>query len=82
MRHVCGGVGRAFGPIGRPTALRMAVGSCRHHGDGVDAPPQGSPDPDVVVQPYVTGRQVRLTFTGHENPSTGGFGELLVVAVR
>lgn len=42
----------------------------------------GTPDPDVIVTPYVTGRSILLTFLGPENSSTGGFAELTVLAIR
>jgi hypothetical protein len=42
----------------------------------------GTPDPDVTVQPRVVGRQVRLLFSGHEDPTCGGFSELQVFAER
>ena len=42
----------------------------------------GTPDPDIVVEPYVVGRSILLTFFGPEDSSTGGFAELTVLAVR
>ncbi len=39
----------------------------------------GSPDPDVVVFPGVSGRSVALTLTGHESPDCGGIAELTVI---
>jgi hypothetical protein len=42
----------------------------------------GTPDPTVTSRPGVTGDTVRLTFTGHEDPESGGFAELVVVALR
>ena len=42
----------------------------------------GTPDPDVLVQPNVTGRSVRLLLEGHENPSGSGFAELTVMVAR
>jgi Mg-chelatase subunit ChlD len=42
----------------------------------------GPPDPDVVVQPDVVGRSILLTFSGHEDATCGGFGELLVEVSR
>jgi hypothetical protein len=42
----------------------------------------GSPDPNVTVNPSVRGSRVVLTFTGHEDPSCGGFSELQVGAIR
>ena len=42
----------------------------------------GSPDPDVVVEPNVVGRSIRLLFSGGEAPDCGGFGELRVHVVR
>ena len=41
-----------------------------------------TPDPDIVVQPRVIGRAVRLLFSGHEDPGCGGFSELQVFAER
>jgi len=42
----------------------------------------GTPDPNVSVRPNVFGRTVRLLFEGHEDPTCGGFGELIVTALR
>lgn len=42
----------------------------------------GTPDPDVTVTPNVVGRVVVLTFSGHEDPTCGGFGELQITALR
>jgi hypothetical protein len=42
----------------------------------------GTPDPDVFVQPNVVGRTVILFFFGHEAPDCGGFSELQIVAAR
>lgn len=42
----------------------------------------GATDPDVTISPNVTGRTVRLTFTGHDDPSCGGFSELVILALR
>jgi hypothetical protein len=42
----------------------------------------GSPDPNVTVQPNVRGNRVVLTFTGHEDPTCGGFSELQVGVIR
>ncbi len=42
----------------------------------------GTPDPDVFVQPNVVGRTVILFFYGHEAPDCGGFSELQIVAAR
>jgi hypothetical protein len=42
----------------------------------------GATDPDITVFPNVIGRTVLLTFTGHDDPSCGGFSELIVVARR
>jgi hypothetical protein len=39
----------------------------------------GTPDPDVVVFPGVSGRSVALTLTGHESPDCGGIAELTVI---
>jgi hypothetical protein len=39
----------------------------------------GTPDPDVVVSPNAVGTTVLLTFSGHEDPTCGGFAELVVV---
>jgi hypothetical protein len=45
-------------------------------------PLPGATDPDITVFPNVIGRSVLLTFTGHDDPSCGGFSELIVVARR
>ncbi len=42
----------------------------------------GTPDPTIDVDPNAVGNQVRLLFSGHENPTCGGFGELYVTATR
>lgn len=42
----------------------------------------GTPDPDAVVTPNVRGDIVRLVLSGHEDPSCGGFGELIINARR
>lgn len=42
----------------------------------------GDTDPDVTVSPNLLGRTVLLTFTGHDDPSCGGFSELSVIARR
>jgi hypothetical protein len=42
----------------------------------------GTPDPNIVVQPRVVGRVVRLLFSGHEDPGCGGFSELQIIAER
>jgi len=42
----------------------------------------GTPDPDVHVEPNVVGQWIWLTFTGGEAPDCGGFAELLVGVVR
>lgn len=42
----------------------------------------GTPDPDVSVSPGVVGRQVVLIFSGHEDPTCGGIGELEIGAAR
>lgn len=46
---------------------------------GADLP--GTPDPTVTVNPNVRGRRIVLRFSGHEDPSCGGFGELFVEGV-
>jgi hypothetical protein len=46
----------------------------------VDLP--GTPDPNVTVEPNVRGNRVVLTFSGHEDPTCGGFSELQVGAIR
>ena len=38
----------------------------------------GTPDPDVAFDLDVLATTVRLTFTGHEDPTCGGIGELIV----
>jgi hypothetical protein len=40
----------------------------------------GTPDPTISVRPNVRGTTVRLTFTGHEDATCGGFAELIVNA--
>jgi hypothetical protein len=47
-----------------------------------NVPLDGTPDPDVFVQPNVVGRTVILFFYGHEAPDCGGFSELQIVAAR
>jgi serine/threonine-protein kinase len=42
----------------------------------------GTPDPDVHVEPNVVGQWIWLTFTGGEAPDCGGFAELYVNVVR
>jgi hypothetical protein len=42
----------------------------------------GTPDLDVLVQPNVIGRSVRLLLEGHENLSGSGFSELTVMVAR
>jgi hypothetical protein len=42
----------------------------------------GTPDPTVEVRPGVKGRTVRLIFRGHEDPTCGGFAELVVGVTR
>ncbi len=42
----------------------------------------GSPDPNVALAPMVRGASIRLLFVGHEQDNCGGFGELLVNALR
>lgn len=42
----------------------------------------GQTDPDITVSPNVVGRTVLLTFNGHDDPTCGGFSELIVVARR
>ncbi len=42
----------------------------------------GTPDPDVLVEPNVEGRSVRLLLEGHENSSGSGFSELTVMVAR
>jgi hypothetical protein len=39
----------------------------------------GTPDPDVIVPLDAAGDEVRLTFTGSEDPGCGGFAELSVI---
>ncbi|MCZ6819968.1 MAG: Ig-like domain-containing protein [Calditrichaeota bacterium] len=41
--------------------------------------PKTSNDPVVRVSPLVFGRSVELVLQGHENPTGGGFSELLIV---
>ena len=42
----------------------------------------GTPDPDIHVEPNVVGQWIRLEFTGGEAPDCGGFAELRVNVVR
>ncbi len=42
----------------------------------------GTPDPNVLVEPDVIGRSVRILLEGHENPSGSGFSELTVMVAR
>lgn len=42
----------------------------------------GTPDPDVHVEPNVLGQWILLTFTGGEAPDCGGFAELFVNVAR
>jgi hypothetical protein len=42
----------------------------------------GTPDPDVHVEPNVVGQWILLTFSGGEAPDCGGFAELRVNVVR
>ncbi len=42
----------------------------------------GSPDPDVHVEPNVVGQWIWLVFTRHEANDCGGFAELQVNVVR
>ena len=42
----------------------------------------GTPDPDIRVEPNVVGQWIRFIFTGSEALDCGGFGELLVGVVR
>jgi hypothetical protein len=42
----------------------------------------GTPDPDVLVQPNVVGQWIWLVFTGSEAQDCGGFSELRVNVVR
>ncbi|MGI9604366.1 MAG: discoidin domain-containing protein, partial [Acidimicrobiales bacterium] len=39
----------------------------------------GTPDPDVIALPAVEGAAVVLSFSGGEDPTCGGFAELIVV---
>jgi actin-like ATPase involved in cell morphogenesis len=41
----------------------------------------GTPDPDVLFQPNMVGSKVVLIFSGHEDPTCGGFAELQVMAL-
>ena len=41
----------------------------------------GTPDPDVTFQPNAVGNKIVLIFSGHEDPTCGGFSELQVVAL-
>jgi hypothetical protein len=38
----------------------------------------GTPDPDITARPGVTGTRIVLDFSGGEDPSCGGFAELVV----
>ncbi|MDX1416709.1 MAG: protein kinase [Candidatus Promineifilaceae bacterium] len=40
----------------------------------------GTPDPDVTFKTEVIGSSIVLSFSGHESPDCGGFGELIVMA--
>lgn len=42
----------------------------------------GTPDPDINVSPNVTGRSIRMVFTGSEAPDCGGFAELKIWVAR
>ncbi len=42
----------------------------------------GTPDPDVLVEPNVVGQWILLTFSGGEAPDCGGFAELYVNVAR
>lgn len=42
----------------------------------------GTPDPTTEVRPGVRGRTVKLIFHGHEDPTCGGFAELVVGVTR
>jgi hypothetical protein len=42
----------------------------------------GTPDPDITFTPNVVGREVVLSFTGHEDPTCGGISELQVGVAR
>jgi hypothetical protein len=39
----------------------------------------GTPDPNVTVEPGVVGNSILLHFSGHEASNCGGFAELIVV---
>jgi hypothetical protein len=41
----------------------------------------GTPDPDVTFQPNKVGNRMLIHFTGHEDPTCGGFAELQILAV-
>jgi hypothetical protein len=45
------------------------------------SPLPGTPDPDVIFQPNMAGNKIVLVFSGHEDPTCGGFSELQVVAL-
>lgn len=45
-------------------------------------PLNGTPDPDVHVEPNVVGQWILLTFTDGEAPDCGGFAELFVNVAR
>jgi hypothetical protein len=42
----------------------------------------GTPDPDVNLKLGVVGRSVLLSFSGHEDPTCGGFSELEIGVTR
>ena len=68
-----------FGFVGATVQVLDALGEVVFE-QQVDLP--GTPDPDISVEPNVFGRTVRLLFEGHEDPTCGGFGELVVTARR
>jgi hypothetical protein len=39
----------------------------------------GSPDPEVVMMPSISAHRIELALEGHEDPTCGGFSELLVL---
>jgi hypothetical protein len=41
----------------------------------------GTPDPDVTFQPNAVGNRMLIHFSGHEDPTCGGFAELQILAV-
>jgi hypothetical protein len=41
----------------------------------------GTPDPDVTFQPNAVGNRMLIYFSGHEDPTCGGFAELQILAV-